>query len=878
MKIKHIVTLIITHIILKMNVELKIKEIVNFTTFNQLEIATPIDEDDINKIYDIIYNNIVSLDGNVRVFSYYALHYYVKNDHVNMMKFSYMTQFESYLVQIANYSIFDNKNKFGYLTRTLCEQDKPSCIMICDNAAKNGDVDAIFCMGVYYYELGMFSKMMDHYLRAISLGDNKSIRFLAIYYCHIGDYVKALELLLSACVDCCENSIMSAIGLCYEKMEKYELATDFYRLNFKIINKPQIELSNDNQYLQTAINHCKVGDYEKANHYFISACEDNDYDAMVAFAHYLHERKNYQGMMNFLMRAANGGNSNALVYMGSYYYSIKDVDNAFKYLKKAEKMDNDVAKVRLVKYYEECAYDCLKNEKHDYTNCGHVKDLFDMCSKCIEKGIGQGPRIVGKFFEKLGDNNQVFQGKSISAYDIMIKYYMYAIKFGDIKGLGYLRNYYWKNNEYIKTIACTKLMIKCGCKYEMTTLGEHYLEIGNNKKAEKCLMKSINLGETDALSILVNHYEHIGETEKMVTLLKYVAKKGEVKAIIMLFHYYSNVGDHKNVFKWLNDGVNRKDIYSTVCLIQYYEKFNDHDKAQQLADNLYEMGKKCDVEEMEDIFIKLALVDVRAVLKLCKHYYEQVMCDNLDDDDFQELSNLMIKYCEQAIELVKSSRAAYYLGDFYEYIDNDDELLQYYGMVVELNNDDKYYVLAVESLGSYYYEKDDMNMALKYFKLGDEKGHEMCTIKCAHICKYFGDIEGMTEYLKKAVNKGSVYAIWELIDYYEHVDYNETVKYYKMGVERDNVEFMYKFGEYYYDCKQHELAFEIWCKCVKIDTDNLGKIMEYVKMCGNVDYFLKLCMNMKNCNNCHVINVAHHFDRICVNNEMFLRLKECLNL
>jgi len=195
----------------------------------------------------------------------------------------------------------------------------------------------------------------------------------------------------------------------------------------------------------------------------------------------------------------------------------------------------------------------------------------------------------------------------------------------------------------------------------------------------------------------------------------------------------------------------------------------------------------------------------------------EIYCDNdnniLEDEERKALENILICKCQSSPIYCYTKRIYnlfannkileptdnydyYYLGVYYQYIDEKYDLMKKYYLYAI----DKNIIGAMENLGIYYENIErKSDLAEKYFLMTIEKGNIEQVVYLAHYYKYKEKYELMKKYYLMAIEKGNINSMYKLGKYYEYTERNYDLmkKYYLMAVDRGNSDAMNNLGCYY---------------------------------------------------------------------------------
>ena len=136
------------------------------------------------------------------------------------------------------------------------------------------------------------------------------------------------------------------------------------------------------------------------------------------------------------------------------------------------------------------------------------------------------------------------------------------------------------------------------------------------------------------------------------------------------------------------------------------------------------------------------------------------------------------------------------IGLYYRYkIKNYDEMIKYYLMAIDLNDDKAMYNLA-----RYYLRIRDFNEMKKYYLMAIELNNSGAMCRLAVYYEYFeNNFDEMKIYYLMAIELNDVESMYYLAMYYQYVENNidKMKKYLLMGIELNDSKTMYGLGHYY---------------------------------------------------------------------------------
>ena len=306
--------------------------------------------------------------------------------------------------------------------------------------------------------------------------------------------------------------------LCYEKTEISmnevceKCITDFYN-TFK--NKIDDEIKNGNTSAMIFVGSVYRMErrYNVMEKYYNMAIDDNDALYHIG-TYYGYIRNNFVEMKKYFLMAIDKNNVRAMHALGYYY---KNTEKQYYLMKK---------------YYFMAIYPLLRQTK-DFSV--HTIELSS------DNPVDDNNYCIVQSLTDLASYYQHNEKK----YDLMEKYYLFAIIKKSTYALDRMLKYYKDQNNYEKYIEYCLLAIKNNMIYAMHQLGDHYkLVEHNNDLAKKYYLMGIDNNDVSSMIKLGKHYEYY---EKNYDLAK----------------------------KYYLMGIEQKSSESAYCLAQCYYKLND---------------------------------------------------------------------------------------------------------------------------------------------------------------------------------------------------------------------------------------------------------------------------------------------------------------
>lgn len=140
-------------------------------------IYLPLNEEEINQVYNLFFNNIEEEVISSNSTHYYGLHYHLKNNHEKTIKYYLKSIEKKNSHSMNNLAVFYKEQK-----------DYESMEKYFLMAIENDNGASMTNLGIYYKELKDYDNMMKYYHMAIDKGNYNGIWHLGIYYKEQKDY------------------------------------------------------------------------------------------------------------------------------------------------------------------------------------------------------------------------------------------------------------------------------------------------------------------------------------------------------------------------------------------------------------------------------------------------------------------------------------------------------------------------------------------------------------------------------------------------------------------------------------------------------------------------------------------------------------------
>lgn len=130
--------------------------------------------------------------------------------------------------------------------------------------------------------------------------------------------------------------------------------------------------------------------------------------------------------------------------------------------------------------------------------------------------------------------------------------------------------------------------------------------------------------------------------------------------------------------------------------------------------------------------------------------------------------------------------------------------------------------------GLYFEEMEDFDNMKKYYLMAIEKGNELAMNNLGMYYYKLEDYEKAKEYLIQGAEKDGIDCIVNLGTYYNNIEKNldKAVKQYEIGVEKENVDAMFKLGLVYKKKKDYENMMKYFTMVFEKGDDDEKEILE----------------------------------------------------
>ena len=220
--------------------EKKIKLFLN--NYNLIDI--PLNESEIDQVYNLFFNNIIEKNISSNVAFYYGRYYEYcngKKNYDNMMKY--------YLISIERGNSYAmNSLAFYFKKQKKYYKMKKYYLM----AIERDNSSAMKNLGFYYKQEKDYVNMMKYYLMAVERGNSGAMTNLGFYYKQQKDYVNMMKYYLMA-IERNHSTAMINLGFYYKQQKDYVNMMKYYLMAFEKDNLKAIT------YLKYVDDNTKIG-------------------------------------------------------------------------------------------------------------------------------------------------------------------------------------------------------------------------------------------------------------------------------------------------------------------------------------------------------------------------------------------------------------------------------------------------------------------------------------------------------------------------------------------------------------------------------------------------------------------------------------------
>lgn len=431
--------------------------------------------------------------------------------------------------------------------------------------------------GNIYYIVGLYyqkkekneKKSIEYYKKSFEKGNLNSSKNLAnIMYKNYDllNNLEDIELMENALVYVSDHhDVYSIIKLCahYDLIGKYDLMIEYYEKG--------VNLDSNICAYKLGLYYKNINDYDKMKKYYqiVSDSEDygdleflNNYCKIMGMINFELYRYNKEKMLEidkesfkYLKKSSKYNYGKSFYELGNYYKQKNNITQMIKYYKKAIDKNNDsVSMYELGKYYqsvnqnaEKLKYFTMAFENDNFYvlyDLGiHFKNKkkYDKMEKYFKLAV-ENIHCVKSMYE-LG----LYYCMEFNDRELMDKYYQMALAIEpDNQDIlhGYA-NYYYFNNEYLKSIEFIDKLNEDKCYENIIWIIE-------------CLLK---INDLKSIDDLLNGLDLNSNYEKWFPIIKTIIE-----------HFKTNLSSNENILKYIVRGLNISNfslIYNKDCETLY---------------------------------------------------------------------------------------------------------------------------------------------------------------------------------------------------------------------------------------------------------------------------------------------------------------------
>lgn len=221
--------------------------------------------------------------------------------------------------------------------------------------------------------------------------------------------------------------------------------------------------------------------------------------------------------------------------------------------------------------------------------------------------------------------------------------------------------------------------------------------------------------------------------------------------------------------------------------------------------------------------------------KIKNHVSNYYLTMNIKDIHIKKVYELLIEnkiYSDEDID----SDLCTYLGLYYEIKKDNDNMMKYYKMAVDLGNS-----IAMCYLGLHYKRINDNENTVKYHKMAVELGNVDSMVYLGDYHKDKMDYDDMLKYYLKASELGSIRVNHKLGLFYNSAhDHDNTIYYYQKGISLKSGMCMFNLAKYYGDQGDYENMIKYYMMAIeKGDTCAMKNLGYYYEKQGDYENMLK---------------------------------------
>ena len=299
------------------------------------------------------------------------------------------------------------------------------------------------------------------------------------------------------------------------------------------------------------------------------------------------------------------------------------------------------------------------------------------------------------------------------------------------------------------------------------------------------------IGLTSSLFFITEQYKKLDELNDFELMNEYLndaIQMGSVEAIFYKGNIYDEKQDYSKMIEYYEKGAEKEDINCVFNLGYYYKERKDY-------------------ENMKKWFLKGSeLKDPDCMCEMGKYYELLEKDDEKYNEEYDNKDLYIKKYYLMAVEL-HYLRAYYLLGQWYSKIDEPDDMAYFF----------------IKGIDDYNYNRHLKHIQNKNIDLGENYNENLVVKMMEKTAIYFDDemhdYNNSIKYYLMAVEKNSVNAMYNLGRiYYEQGIYDKMMSYLLMGVNCEDIDCMYELSIYYQDKNDFEnmkkyylMALEVKC-------------------------------------------------------------------
>jgi len=300
------------------------------------------------------------------------------------------------------------------------------------------------------------------------------------------------------------------------------------------------------------------------------------------------------------------------------------------------------------------------------------------------------------------------------------------------------------------------------------------------------------IGLSSSLYFNTEQYKVLDELKEFDLMNEYLNNAIEMGSIDALFYkgnFYDENKDYTKMIEYYEKGAENGDINSVYNLGHYYKERKDY-------------------VNMKKWFLKgCELKDPDCMCDLGKYYELLEYNDKEYNEDYVNKDLYIKRYYLMAIDL-NYLRGYYLLGLWYSKIDELDDMAYYYIKAIDDYKNDR------------YLKNQTHKNIIICEKLNEDLVVKMMEKTAIYFDDEMHDYNNSIKYYEMAVEKNSINAMYNIGRiYYEQGIYNKMLKYLLMGINHQDIDCMYELAIYYQDINDFENMKKYYLMALEVKND-----------------------------------------------------------